>query len=166
MSTTFPASKQGPLTTGERLCDLAFLDAKAAPLSLYESRIFGWPKVIHLAASPEAMAEELARFARLAPDFARTECHVLAVSRAAPADNAAMVRRLKLPFALLSDDRLALTRALSLPTLRVNGLTLLKRLTLVLRDGAVEHVFYPVFPPDKAAEEVIIWLLAHPRRPG
>ncbi len=72
--------------------------------------------------------------------------------------------RLHLPFALLSDDRLALTRALKLPTFEVNGVTLLKRLTLVLRDGAIEHVFYPVFPPDGHAEEVVAWLRAAPAR--
>lgn len=69
--------------------------------------------------------------------------------------------RLKLPFDLLSDDRLTLTRALRLPTFRVRGLTLLKRLTLVVRDGMVEHVFYPVFPPHTHAEQVLAWL----RRP-
>ncbi len=74
----------------------------------------------------------------------------------------AAAERLPLPFALLSDDRLALTRALGLPTLQVNGLTLLKRLTLVLRDGAIEHVFYPVFPPHGHAEEVLAWLSANP----
>lgn len=74
----------------------------------------------------------------------------------------AAVERLHLPFALLSDDRLELTRALELPVFRVNGITLLKRLTLVLRDGAIEHVFYPVFPPNGHAEEVLGWLQANP----
>ncbi|MBI3050671.1 MAG: hypothetical protein HYY76_20465 [Acidobacteria bacterium] len=46
----------------------------------------------------------------------------------------------------------------------VASMRLLKRLTLVLRDGVVEHVFYPVFPPDKNAEEVLHWLAAHPAR--
>jgi len=68
--------------------------------------------------------------------------------------------RLHLPFALLSDADLALTRALRLPTFTAAGQTLLKRLTLVLRDGAVEHVFYPVFPPDRHAGEVLAWLRA------
>ena len=66
--------------------------------------------------------------------------------------------RLHLPFQLLSDDRLALTRALNLPAMTVGDLTLLKRFTLVLRDGVIEHVFYPVFPPDAHAEEVLAWL--------
>lgn len=72
------------------------------------------------------------------------------------------VKRLHLPFALLSDSRLRLARALDLPTFQVNGVTLLKRLTLVLRDGIVEHVFYPVFPPDGHAEEVLGWLSDNP----
>jgi peroxiredoxin len=66
--------------------------------------------------------------------------------------------RLHLPFPLLSDAELRLTRALALPTFEAAGQTLLKRLTLVLRDGRVEHVFYPVFPPDRHAEEVLAWL--------
>ena len=66
--------------------------------------------------------------------------------------------RLHLPFELLSDAKLELTRALNLPTFDVAGMTLTKRLTLILRDGAVEHVFYPVFPPDRNAGDVLAWL--------
>lgn len=72
------------------------------------------------------------------------------------------LQRLHLPFAILSDDRLELTRALKLPAFEVNGLTLLKRLTLVVRDSRIEHVFYPVFPPDGHAEEVLGWLKDNP----
>ena len=68
------------------------------------------------------------------------------------------VERLHLPFALLSDEKLIFTKALNLPTFEVEALTLIRRLTLVIRDGFVEHVFYPVFPPDKNADEVIDWL--------
>lgn len=67
--------------------------------------------------------------------------------------------RLGLPFPLLSDAALRLTAALSLPTFEVAGQTLLKRLTLVLRDGRIAHVFYPVFPPQEHAAEVLRWLL-------
>lgn len=72
-----------------------------------------------------------------------------------------LVARLKLPFAILSDADLALTHAWRLPTLEVAGQTLLRRLTLVLRDGVVEHLWYPVFPPDRHAEEVLAWLRAN-----
>lgn len=69
-----------------------------------------------------------------------------------------MVARLHLPFEVLSDAGFAFTNALRLPTFEFEGVRLLKRLTLVLSDGKIEKVFYPVFPPDKHAEEVIAWL--------
>jgi peroxiredoxin len=72
-----------------------------------------------------------------------------------------VVDRLHLPFPLLSDADLALSTALRLPTFQVDGDTLLRRFTLVVRDGAVEHVFYPVFPPDGHAAEVLGWLRSH-----
>ena len=72
------------------------------------------------------------------------------------------VERLHLPFPILSDERLELGRALRLPTFETTGLTLFKRFTLVIRDGRIEHVFYPVFPSDRDAEQVIEWL----RGPG
>lgn len=73
-----------------------------------------------------------------------------------------MAERLRLPFAVLSDAGLRLTRALRLPTFEAGGMVLLKRLTLVLHAGAVEHVFYPVVPPERGAAEVAAWLRAHP----
>jgi len=68
--------------------------------------------------------------------------------------------RLHLPFAILSDEKLALTKTLKLPIFSVAGMTLLKRMALVVDDGAINKAFYPVFPPDKNAEEVIAWLQA------
>jgi peroxiredoxin len=68
--------------------------------------------------------------------------------------------RLHLPFAILSDEKMALTRALKLPTFTTSGMTLLKRMALVIDDGVITKAFYPVFPPDKNAEEVIAWLQA------
>ncbi len=68
------------------------------------------------------------------------------------------VERLDLPFALLSDSELKFAGALALPTFEVEGMTLIKRLTLVVKDGRIEKVFYPVFPPGQNAEEVIAWL--------
>jgi peroxiredoxin len=70
------------------------------------------------------------------------------------------VERLHLPFPVLSDDKLALARAIDLPTFTAAGLTLLKRMALVIDDGVISKVFYPVFPPDKNAEQVIAWLKA------
>ncbi|WP_210209941.1 peroxiredoxin [Pseudolabrys taiwanensis] len=68
--------------------------------------------------------------------------------------------RLHLPFPVLSDERLAFTTALTLPTFGVAGMTLLKRMALVVDEGIISKVFYPVFPPDKNAEEVIAWIQA------
>ena len=67
-------------------------------------------------------------------------------------------QRLHLPFALLSDAELAFVHALNLPTFEFNGMTLTKRLTLICVDGKIIKVFYPVFPPDQSATEVLTWL--------
>jgi peroxiredoxin len=75
-------------------------------------------------------------------------------------DQHEVATRLHLPFALLSDARLELQRALRLPTFSVDGMTLVKRLTMVLDDGIITKVFYPVFPPDRSAAEVVAWLRA------
>jgi peroxiredoxin len=75
-----------------------------------------------------------------------------------------MALRLHLPFEVLSDADLRLTRALRLPTFEFAGMTLIKRLTLILREGGIEHVLYPVFPPDQSAAQTIAWLRAHPVR--
>jgi peroxiredoxin len=65
-----------------------------------------------------------------------------------------------LPFPVLSDEGMELTHALKLPTFVAGGMTLLKRMTWVIDDGTITKVFYPVFPPDKNAEDVIAWLRA------
>ncbi len=70
------------------------------------------------------------------------------------------VERLHLPFPLLSDVSLNLVAALKLPTFTVAHTILLKRFALIVCDGVIEKVFYPVFPPDKNAEEVLTWLQA------
>ena len=70
------------------------------------------------------------------------------------------VERLHLPFAILSDASLLLTRALNLPTFSVEGMTLIKRMAWVIDDGAIARLFYPVFPPDRSAAQVVAWLQA------
>ncbi|QOZ34028.1 peroxiredoxin [Bradyrhizobium sp. CCBAU 53421] len=75
-----------------------------------------------------------------------------------------MASRLHLPFPVLSDEALELTRTLRLPTMSVAGLTLIKRLALVIDDARITHVFYPVFPPDRNAGDVLEWLQANPRK--
>ena len=67
------------------------------------------------------------------------------------------VERLHLPFELLSDKSLTFAKAPGVPTFEVKGMTLMKRLTIVIRDGRIERVYYPVFPPSENAREVVKW---------
>lgn len=90
---------------------------------------------------------------------------VYGLSSQDPGYQAEVVQRLRLPFAMLSDPGFALAAALDLPTFSALGHDrLYARLTLVLRDGRVEHAFYPIFPPNTHAREVLAWLEAHPAR--
>lgn len=89
--------------------------------------------------------------------------HLFGLSVQSTADQREMAERQHLPFPILSDGEFRLTRGLRLPTFETSGMTLLKRLTLVVLDGVIERVFYPVFPPDRNAAEVRRWLLAQRR---
>jgi peroxiredoxin len=91
-------------------------------------------------------------------DLARLQAEVFGLSTQDTPYQQEMVSRLQVPFEVLSDERLAFARAMRLPTFTVEGMTLLKRLTLIARNGRIEHVFYPVFPPDTHAQMVIDWL--------
>jgi peroxiredoxin len=73
-----------------------------------------------------------------------------------------MAERLHLPFEVLSDADFALVEALRLPTFEAGGMRLVKRLTLIVRDGRIEHVLYPVFPPDRSADQTLGWLRQNP----
>lgn len=84
--------------------------------------------------------------------------HVFGLSTQAPEEQREAAERLHLPFAILSDQHLNLTSTMRLPTFETSGMTLLKRFTLIINEGAVEHVFYPVFPPDRNASDVVEWL--------
>ncbi len=95
-----------------------------------------------------------------AADLSRLGATVVGVSTQPAAEQSEAAARLHLPFPLLSDESLMLTRALRLPTFRAGGRELVRRLTLVVRTGRVEHVFYPVFPPDAHAAAVVQWLAA------
>jgi len=84
--------------------------------------------------------------------------HLFGLSTQDTAYQREAAERLHLPFPVLSDEKLQLTSALNLPTFVAGGMTLLKRMAWVIDDGRITKVFYPVFPPDKNAEEVIAWL--------
>src|SRR6266478_5672126 len=73
-----------------------------------------------------------------------------------------MADRLRLPFEILSDSEFKLCDALRLPTFEIDRMRLVKRLTLIIRAGRIEQVFYPVFPPNQSANQVLRWLIDHP----
>lgn len=73
-----------------------------------------------------------------------------------------LVERLNLPFPMLSDPALDLAEALNLPSFEAGGQVLFKRVTLVIVEEMIEKVFYPVFPPNQHAQEVLLWLKSHP----
>jgi peroxiredoxin len=72
-----------------------------------------------------------------------------------------VVTRLQLPFPLLSDNELILTKDISIPTFEIEKLILTKRTTLIIENGTILKVFYPVFPPADSANEVLKWFKAN-----
>jgi peroxiredoxin (alkyl hydroperoxide reductase subunit C) len=84
--------------------------------------------------------------------------HVFGLSTQSNAYQTEMASRLHLPFPVLSDEQLELTEALHLPTMEIAGLTMIKRMALIVDDARIAHVFYPVFPPDRNAGDVLEWL--------
>jgi peroxiredoxin len=88
---------------------------------------------------------------------------VYGLSSQSPEYQAEVVDRLGLPFPMISDEGMLLAGALRLPTFAAEGYErLYSRLTLVVRDGTIEHVFYPIFPPNTHAQQVLAWLREHP----
>jgi peroxiredoxin len=92
--------------------------------------------------------------------------HVFGLSTQSNAYQTEMASRLHLPFPVLSDEKLELTRALGLPVMEVAGLTLIRRLALIVDDARITKVFYPVFPPDRNAGDVLEWLKENPVVPS
>jgi peroxiredoxin len=93
-------------------------------------------------------------------EFERLEASVVGLSAQSAAEQLEFAAREHIPFPLLSDPGLALASELRLPTFEVDGMTLYRRLTLVAEGGVVVKAFYPVFPPDRNAAEVLAWLKA------
>jgi peroxiredoxin len=101
-------------------------------------------------------------FRDLHAEFAALGARVYGLSTQDTPYQREMVQRLHVPFAVLSDAKLELTNALRLPTMVVAGQTLLKRLAWIARDGTIVRVFYPVFPPDRNATDVLAALRSEP----
>ena len=146
-------------TTGETI-DLAGLDGRTV-LFAYprtgrpdEELLPGWDAI----PGARGCTPETCGFRDAHGQFADLGARVMALSTQSTGYQRELAERLGLPFPILSDESLELTKALKLPTFETSGLTLLKRLTMVIDDGRVSHVFYPVFPPDSHAAEVLSWL--------
>jgi len=99
-------------------------------------------------------------FRDLAQEFAALDTRIFGLSTQDTPYQQEAATRLRLPFALLSDERLELAAALRLPTFEADGMTLLRRMSLVVEDGRIAHVLYPVFPPDRSAGDVLAVLSA------
>jgi peroxiredoxin len=97
-------------------------------------------------------------FRDLHAEFAERGVEVFGMSAQSPEDQAEFAERVHLQFPVLSDPSLELAAALDLPTFSVDDLKLYKRVTLVIRDGEIVKAFYPVFPPDRNAADVLAWL--------
>jgi peroxiredoxin len=97
-------------------------------------------------------------------DLSQLQADVFGLSTQTTEYQHEMADRLHLPFEILSDHEFKLCDALTLPTFEVDGMRLVKRLTLLVRGGRIEHVFYPVFPPNESADQVVRWLGNHPIR--
>jgi peroxiredoxin len=95
-------------------------------------------------------------------EMTKLGARVLGLSTQSTEEQREMVERLHVPFEVLSDNDLALTRALNLPTFEIERRVFIKRLTMILRQGRIAHVFYPIFPPDGHADEVLAWLSKNP----
>ena len=101
---------------------------------------------------------EVEGFRDLHTSFQKADVAVFGLSMQSPEDQQEFAQRLQLPFAIFSDAGGAFQQALALPVFETGGVRYLKRLTLVLRDGAIERVFYPVHPPDRHAHEALAYV--------
>jgi peroxiredoxin len=151
-------------TTDRRALDLA--DAAQRLLVLYvyprtgkpgEPLPTGWDDIPGArGCTPQACA-----FRDLHAEIAATGAHTLGLSAQSVAEQHEVVERLGLPYALASDPLLTVADALGLPTFEVDQMRLYKRLTLITDAGEIVKVFYPVFPPDRNAADVLEWLRAN-----
>jgi peroxiredoxin len=91
-------------------------------------------------------------------DLAAHGASVVGLSAQCSADQSEFAQREHIPYPLLSDSERQLAERLGLPTFEIAGMQLYRRLTFIARKGCIEKVFYPVFPPERNASEVLLWL--------
>jgi peroxiredoxin len=148
-------------TTDRRALDLAEAAQRLLVLYVYprtgrpgEPLPSGWDEIPGArGCTPQACA-----FRDLHAEIVAEGAHTLGLSAQPVAEQLEVVERLGLPYALASDPLLTVAEALRLPTFEVDGMRLYKRLTLIADQGEIVKVFYPVFPPDRNAAEVLSWL--------
>lgn len=154
-----------PATTGGQL------RVDQPPAGFNRLILYAYPKTGRPGVSPSSgwdqipgargCTSESCAFRDYSAEFAAAGAAVAGVSVQDTSYQAEAAGRLRLPFPLLSDTRRVFASALRLPTMCVDGEVLLRRFTLVIRDGAIEHVFYPVFPPEGHAEQILAWIAGH-----
>jgi peroxiredoxin len=151
-------------TTDQRALDLAEAAQRLLVLYIYPrtgkpgvDMPAGWDDIPGArGCTPQACA-----FRDLHAEIAATGAHTLGLSAQSVAEQHEVVERLHLPYALASDPLLTVAEALRLPTFDVDGMTLYKRITLIADEGRIVKAFYPVFPPDRNAQDVLEWLQAN-----
>ena len=143
--------------------DLAELAARLAVLYVYPATgVPGRPSPDGWDAIPGARGctPQSCAFRDHADELGELGARVAGLSAQSLAQQIEFARREHMPFAVIADPELRLRGALALPTFEFGGVTLYKRVTLVVEAGRVQHVFYPVFPPDRNAADVLDWLRA------
>ena len=144
-------------TTGERI-DLSTIPGRAVVFAYPRTGQPGQPPLVpdwDLIPGARGCTPETCAFRDLAADYGKLGIKVFGLSTQEPAYQRELAERLHLAFPVLSDASRTLTAALRLPTLTAGGLVLLARLSWLQRDGRIERVWYPVFPPDRHASEVL-----------
>jgi len=153
---------------GRELPDLV-LESSAGPLNVRDHEVIyvyprsgkpGEPLLPGWDETPGARGctPQSCAFRDLHAELARTGARVAGLSAQSLDDQREFAERNRMPFPVVSDPELSLGEALDLPTFEIAGLTLYKRITLVAEDARIVKVFYPVFPPDANAGEVLRWL--------
>ena len=151
------------LDSSEGPVDLAAFAAELAVLYVYPATgIPGRPSPDSWDAIPGARGctPQSCAFRDHAGELAELGARIAGLSAQPLEQQIEFARREHMPFPVIADPRLELGEALGLPTFEFAGVTLYKRITLVLEAGRVTHLFYPVFPPDRNAAEVVAWLQA------
>ena len=146
-----------PATTGERI-DLSTIPGRAVVFAYPRTGQPEQPPLVpdwDLIPGARGCTPETCAFRDLSADFGKHAVRLFGLSTQEPAYQRELAERLHLPFPVLSDSARALTDALRLPTLTIGVHVLLARLTWIQRDGRIERVWYPVFPPDRHPSEVL-----------